>query len=102
ENERFIFYRGLGSFDTPLHVTDAATLHNDSDQDVAFIVRLRVDDTGGWIEQQKGVPAHGAIGGAPLFPATAAQDEPMDAFIAHAKTLVKSGLVSSGLTDAES
>ncbi len=101
EQERFIFYRGLGGFDTPFHVTskDQTTiaLHNDSPQAVPAAYLLVVTESYGQVRSLGAVPAKGASEATLLDK----QQLPMNVFIGEAKKQVKAGLVASGLTGDE-
>ncbi len=101
EQERFIFYRGLGAFDMPFHVTangdTQAVLHNDSPDKIAAAYVLHVTDQGGWVKAVGPIAANGTL---PVELLSKYLD--LNSLVAVAKDSVKEGLVQSGLTDEES
>ncbi len=101
EKERFIFYRGLGSFDPALRIHSVSdselAIRNDSRQPIPNAYLLHVEESGGFV---KSLGAIGAAGSKQVLLLSGRLGA--DSFIAQAKQEVKQGLVASGLTDDES
>jgi len=104
EREQFIFYRGLGSFNTPLHTEALAngtlTVTNDSDQPIQTMFLLRQHSAGGYIAELGGLEAHQSMPNI-LAPA-AGKERNVDTFVADASNQIAAALVKSGLTVEES
>lgn len=105
ENEQFIFYRGLGKFDTAFRTSSDSngnlTVSNTSGQGIPAAFLISVTKERGSIQHLGVIPAHGEIH-TPL-PATPGPDQPvLGEFIKQAKEALKKGLVASGLYDDES
>jgi len=104
ENEKLLFYRGLGHFDTPLRVTDnvgsAIRIQNLSDQIVPSAFLLNVTPTGAEIRALGAVPAHGEleVSDRSLFKSDL---KSLDSYLAQATSLVSNSLVLSGLFSDE-
>ncbi len=100
ENERFIFYRGLGHFDVPFEVWSTvdgslvATNHSEQAIPAAFL--LAVKDGHGVVQNLGAIPAHGSVRVARIPNVTAASPA-MDSYIADASTQLRRGLEASGL-----
>src|SRR5262249_34392385 len=98
ETEQFIFYRGLGKFDPPVRVTETAdgTMHvtNGSTDDLKAVFVLRVTDAGGPI-----LPPGALSAGQTLDQPVATGIQPIDGYVASAKTQLHDALVASGLVD---
>jgi hypothetical protein len=98
EDEQFIFYRGLGRFDPPVHVVAGGDgqlrIGNASADEVAAAFLLHVDG------QAARIVALGALaaGETRVAPIPAASDG-LDAFVAQAHALLHDALVASGLAD---
>ena len=100
EQERFIFYRGLGVFDVPFRVTatdSALTLTlKDTTADLGGVVILNVDETSG------GVVHLGSLRrGASARVGIPARTLPLDAYVAEARRLLQVALEASGLFEDE-
>ena len=104
EHEKFIFYRGLGRFTTPIEVGSAPgrglQIRNPDARTVADAFLIRVDGQGnGSFRSLGAVPARGARDvtryelGAPLAPEAE--------YLAQASAGIQSALVRSGLYPAE-
>lgn len=99
ENERFIFYRGLGAFELPLAVevgaSDQISIHNRSTQASPAVFLLRVHDGGGAI-----VPLGPLAGGASLMRVPLPQggkEHDLDVYVATARARIAQELEASGL-----
>jgi hypothetical protein len=103
EKERFIFYRGLGSFDTALRIKstgpNSIAVFNESAQPIVatYVLTVSPDLSKGRVMSLGGIPANGKIDSYLM-----GKDTNMAGFVSVAKSLVKQGLVDSGLTDDES
>ncbi len=100
ETEKFIFYRGLGRFDTPFRVTSTGStlqLHNDSDERVPDAWILHWDGVRGGIWHLGEIGAQKSHTFRPT-PKELPQPDYLDA----ARGSVADGLIRSGLTEAES
>jgi hypothetical protein len=106
EEERFIFYRGLGRFRTDLSVTsvdDSITLHNAGLSPIPAVFVLDVDPAAGtaWIAPLGVLPGESSV---PLDTSNVPdglQVVPLEAFADHAADLVHAELVATGLYDDE-
>ena len=104
ENEKFIFYRGLGRFDTPLTTPSTLgggfTIQNPSNEAIPAAFLLQVTTTGGSIQRLGSVPSQGA-----LEVKKAALDSSklvsMDSFLTQASAALAESLVASGLYQDE-
>ena len=99
ERDRFIFYRGVANFDTPLSVrataAGALTIANGGDEPLPAAFLLQVDADGG------SVTALGAIAPESRAVVPTADREPMDAYLAHAAAELAVALRATGLYDDE-
>lgn len=106
ENERLIFYRGLGRFDTPLNVHSKSlgkeqhrlSITNASGERVPAAFLLHTDGKAGYIRSL------GALAGqktphvfSVTLGDTAYENVPMEAFVAQASKDLQAALVASGL-----
>lgn len=95
ESERFIFYRGLGDFDLPVAVNAegdgvvTVALAGDDALPAAFVLDVG-DDRGA-------VVATGPLAGGARVAIPLTEREPLEAFVARAKALVREALVADGL-----
>lgn len=99
ESERFIFYRGLGQFNTALTVSSVDThlvVKNGSDQNIPDAFVLEVTESGGHIAPMGAVPAGQERRGSIFH-----KVRPMEAYVANASTLIQAALVRSGLYEDE-
>jgi hypothetical protein len=96
QDEDFIFYRGLGAFEVPFHVTTLASgdlqVANDSDQAIPAAFMLWVHSGGGEVVPIGEVPAHGVRVVSPT-----PKERDMTLYLADAKTKIAASLVASGL-----
>ena len=100
EEERFIFYRGLGRFTPPVRVVadkrGFLTIHNDSDQDIPAVFVLSSDDEGGAVQSLGAIPAKSALTGDAAPTHTELAD-----YLDAAPQAVQAALETSGLTEDE-
>ncbi len=106
EAERFIFYRGVGAFDTALHIVsqnaDTITIKNDSPQPIAAAILLRVHNPNG-VLMGKAVPLGGIAPNGSLKDIILPFEgkELIPDYVDSAVKALKAALVSSGLSDDE-
>lgn len=101
ENEKFIFYRGLGQFGTNLQLTSkggALTLNNRSGDAIPAVFLLEVTSRGGQIKGLGELQGNGQIqiSASDLAGFREKLDRP-ERFMRNAKALLVSALVNSGL-----
>jgi hypothetical protein len=96
EKEQFIFYRGLGAFDVPFHVSAQngnLTIANDSGDSIQSIFLLQVNDKGGAVIELGGLAQGQTMSNvAPPQNLIGVED-----YVADASTRVAAALVKSGL-----
>ena len=98
ENEQFIFYRGLATYDAAIRVTsgDDAVLHveNTSGEDVpaAFVLQVVGD-------KAQIVPIGALLAGKTRDVTPPAPTQPLDNYVHEAQRVLKESLVASGLYD---
>jgi hypothetical protein len=99
EHERFIFYRGIGTFTTPFVVTaqpdGTLTIRNDSREAIPAVFLLRVHQGGGAVVSLGALGA-GKIRDHIVSPA-AGKENNLDKYVADASRKVAGALVESGL-----
>jgi hypothetical protein len=109
ENERHVFYRGLGRFDVPVRVqstNSSISVTNSGDQQIPAVFLFDSDGvSGGTVTPLGGVPAGRSIS-APLRKyeqelASSAQYLPMDQYLKQAKQILLASLVEAGLYQLE-
>jgi hypothetical protein len=112
ENERFIFYRGLGNFDLPFHVTnpkhqgenidrDELKLNNSGEEDIPNAFLLHTDGKQGYIGALQGIDAHSGLTiPTPYF--NKVKTFPMDMYVAEISRLLAHALEKTGLNHDES
>lgn len=94
EQERFIFYRGLARFETPVRVTatdEAVHIHNSAAEDVPAAFLLNVHEGGGTIQ------ALGPVAAGATVTATPSPKERPGAFEDRAAAEIAAALEASGL-----
>jgi hypothetical protein len=100
EEERFIFYRGLGRFTPPVRViADAAgaiTIHNDSTQDIPAVFLLSSDEDGGAVQSLGAISAKSSATGD-----AAPTHGPLADYLDDAPQALQAALLASGLTEDE-
>lgn len=99
EQERFIFYRGIGDFTLPFQIHENADgtldIVNDSNDASPAVFLLRVHEGGGAIVPLGSLSAHGSIRSIPA-PAEG-KERNLDEYVADAKQQIAASLVGSGL-----
>jgi hypothetical protein len=102
ENERFIFYRGLGTFAVPFRAIANAdgtiSISNDSPDSIPAVFLLRLGATGGSIAEVGGLAPGQTRGN---LVALAGAGAPVETYVADASSRVAAALVKSGLHDDE-
>jgi hypothetical protein len=98
ENEQFIFYRGLATYDAAIRVTsgDDGVLHvqNTSSDDVPAAFALQVVG-----DKAQIVPIGALLAGRELTVTPPAPTQPLTTYVAEAQRVLKDALVASGLYD---
>ena len=103
ENEKLLFYRGLGKFETPLRIPSTPNggflIRNQSDERVPDVFLLRNNGKTASVRALGAITAHGQIElPASAFDGTEAEaPESIDAYVDHASSLVEQALRRSGL-----
>lgn len=100
EVEKFVFYRGLGRFETPFRVTSTGEtlhLHNDSPDLVPDVFVLHWNGERGAVWPLGEVEGHGRVDFVP-----APKELPQPEYLDTARKLLAAALVRSGLTEDES
>jgi hypothetical protein len=99
ERERFIFYRGLGTFELPLVMTvdeaDRITIDNRSSDACPAVFLLRVHPGGGAIVELGALPGGGVISGVPS--PVGGKEHDLDVYVADAQDRIAAALVRTGL-----
>ena len=98
EDEQFIFYRGLGTFDPPVHV-DATVpgqlrIKNASTDDLAAVFVLDVGGSGAQIVSLGALRA-----GETRAAAIPAATQPLEKYVLEAQQILRQALMQSGLRD---
>lgn len=100
EEERFIFYRGLGRFDMPVRTKstggNAFTITNESDDALPAVFVLHVSARGGTVRNLGELPAGGTVVASPT-----PKEMPLANYEEAAHRQVKEALVASGLYEDE-
>jgi hypothetical protein len=100
EEERFIFYRGLGRFTPPVRViadaTGEITIHNDSEQNIPAVFLLSSDEEGGAVQSLGGISAKSSATGD-----AAPTHGPLADYLDDAPQALQAALLASGLTGDE-
>ncbi len=100
EEERFLFYRGLGRFDTPLTIRhDGAriVLENDAAEIVPAAFLLHVHSGGARVESLGAIPPGERI----LLLEPSPKEHDPDVYLEDARAAVRHALVAAGLTPDE-
>jgi len=100
EEERFIFYRGLGRFEMPVRTRsvsgDAFTITNESDETIPAVIVLHVSEHGGTVKNLGALEAGGSLRASPT-----PKEMPLSNYEEAAHHQVKEALVASGLYEDE-
>lgn len=104
QNERFIFYRGLGRFELPVRVrseSDGVTLRisNEGDEDIPSLFLLNLHDGGAVVEPLGSLAAGDALVMSPGPKEFPAGD--IETYVGEASAAVELALVESGLYQDE-
>ncbi len=105
ENEKFIFYRGLGRFDTPISIMSSSqgevNIHNPSSEVVPAVFLIQVTPQGGSIRSLGSIDAKSTK---TITDATLDIDqlEPIETYLDNATRLLTQSLEQSGLYNDES
>jgi hypothetical protein len=99
ERERFIFYRGLGAFELPLHMTvdatDRITIQNHSSDASPALFLLRVHPGGGAVVPLGKLAGGGVLSNVPS--PISGKERNLDEYVADAQTQIAAALVQTGL-----
>ena len=100
EEERFIFYRGIGRFDMPIRTKstsgDRFTISNESDEEIPAVFVLHVSEHGGTVRNLGTLPGGGSVVASPT-----PKEMPLANYEEEAHRQVKEALVASGLYEDE-
>ncbi len=103
QNEKFVFYRGLGQFTVPFYVTsnidNKVTIQNKSDEPIANVFLMEFDGNRGYFLPLKGVGSNHSIDIAK--PSIALNGHDKLEYLAEAKSALTQALAQSGLYDDE-
>lgn len=99
EQERFIFYRGIGEFTLPFQIHENADgtldIVNDSNDASPAVFLLRVHEGGGAIVPLGALGAHGAIRS--IHAPAEGKERNLEQYVADAKQQIATSLAASGL-----
>lgn len=99
ENEQFIFYRGLGTFELPFTIEvgtgDEISIHNRSAEASPAVFLLRVHEGGGAIVSLGSIAGGASLRGVPL--PQGGKEHDLDVYVTTARERISEALVASGL-----